>query len=414
MTRKLLALGALGLALGGCPTQNLVENCGDGQDNDGNGQTDCEDADCAAFEACLAEVCDDGVDNNGNGDIDCAEATCAGQAGCLEQGNCADNQDNDLDGQTDCDDADCDAAANCREQGNCSDLEDNDGDGQTDCDDADCDADPACQVGNNCNDGVDNDGDILVDAADPACIAGEADEATNDNQCTDNIDNDFDGAVDECGAAGREADAARLSDLTLLGPRDLVFTDQNNNPTANGQPLITIENNVSSNDPEFKEGCFTGTGTRKTLRWNTIIKNVGDGNLNTPNNLIVGDTSDHQPLWNNNNQLGGLQFSGWTRSFLLDAAGNVVASGHKPSFCMIDFDPQDTGIQQNFNDCGNGQGITEGLADIYNLNLACQFIDITNVPPAPNYTLRVEVNFTHQLPESDYTNNVTEFSVVVP
>lgn len=57
---------------------------------------------------------------------------------------CDDGEDNDEDGATDCEDTDCAAAANCVEAGNCADEIDNDGNGDTDCDDAACADDEAC------------------------------------------------------------------------------------------------------------------------------------------------------------------------------------------------------------------------------------------------------------------------------
>ena len=74
-----------------CPQSatNPVERCGDGIDNDGNGQTDCADLMCANNVVCsatTAEVCDDQVDNDGNGQVDCADAACASFPVCQSTG----------------------------------------------------------------------------------------------------------------------------------------------------------------------------------------------------------------------------------------------------------------------------------------------------------------------------------------
>ncbi|MEQ1564501.1 MAG: M4 family metallopeptidase [Myxococcota bacterium] len=60
------------------------EVCDDGIDNDGDGDADCFDSECAADPACetSVEVCDDGVDNDGDGDADCFDAECAGEPSC--------------------------------------------------------------------------------------------------------------------------------------------------------------------------------------------------------------------------------------------------------------------------------------------------------------------------------------------
>ncbi len=58
--------------------------------------------------------------------------------------------DDDCDGATDCNDADCAADPACvctpdeTPEVTCDDGNDNDCDGLTDCDDSDCDGDPAC------------------------------------------------------------------------------------------------------------------------------------------------------------------------------------------------------------------------------------------------------------------------------
>ncbi len=61
------------------------EICDDGADNDGDGDTDCDDSDCADDAACpQPEVCGDGVDNDGDGDIDCLDADCEGNIACVD------------------------------------------------------------------------------------------------------------------------------------------------------------------------------------------------------------------------------------------------------------------------------------------------------------------------------------------
>ena len=86
------------------------EDCGDGTDNDGDGNTDCSDSDCSDSESCV-EDCYDGIDNDGDTFVDCDDADCAGQ--CTE--DCTDNIDNDGDGAVDCDDTDCAGAPACED-----------------------------------------------------------------------------------------------------------------------------------------------------------------------------------------------------------------------------------------------------------------------------------------------------------
>ncbi|MBQ1924708.1 MAG: hypothetical protein II180_01150, partial [Proteobacteria bacterium] len=67
------------------PVKGVPENtealCSDGVDNDDNGKTDCEEADCQWFEMCAPSggaenteaLCTDGIDNDNNGKADCEE-----------------------------------------------------------------------------------------------------------------------------------------------------------------------------------------------------------------------------------------------------------------------------------------------------------------------------------------------------
>ena len=65
------------------------------------------------------------------------------------------------------------------------------------------------------------------------------------------------------------------------------------------------------------------------------------------------------------------------------------------------------------------QGISMGWTDIYEAELDCQWIDITDVEPG-DYTLHIEVNYprakegTPTLVERDYDNNVLEVGVTIP
>lgn len=83
-------------------------DCTDGEDDDWDGLTDCDDPDCR-IEVCLS--CFDGVDNDGDGDADCHDADCAAGEGC--QRLCDDGLDNDGDGRADCDDSDCAGSTAC-------------------------------------------------------------------------------------------------------------------------------------------------------------------------------------------------------------------------------------------------------------------------------------------------------------
>jgi hypothetical protein len=65
-----------------CACTNQPEVCGDGTDNDCDGATDCDDANCSAAPGCEApaEVCGDCIDNDFDGLVDYEDSDC-----CAEQ-----------------------------------------------------------------------------------------------------------------------------------------------------------------------------------------------------------------------------------------------------------------------------------------------------------------------------------------
>ncbi len=141
----------LTLTAGGPP----AELCGNALDDDGDRQTDCQDADCAAEPACASppvEVCGNGADEDGDLAIDCDDTDCS--ASCVEI--CNNGQD---------DDGDCIADDGCTEE--CDNDYDDNQDGLTDCEDPECAASPLCiEI---CDNAIDDDNDGLLDCYDSAC-----------------------------------------------------------------------------------------------------------------------------------------------------------------------------------------------------------------------------------------------------
>ncbi|XP_029005297.1 lysyl oxidase-like 5a [Betta splendens] len=89
---------------------------------------------------------------------------------------------------------------------------------------------------------------------------------------------------------------------------------------------------------------------------------------------------------------------------LLDVStGQKVAEGHKASFCLEDTSC-DPGVRRRFACTAHTQGLGPGCYDTYHANIDCQWIDITDVPPG-NYVLKVTVNPSRLVRESDFSNN---------
>lgn len=171
---------------------------------------------------------------------------------------------------------------------------------------------------------------------------------------------------------------------------------------------------------------------RDLLRFSTEVANIGDG----PLELYGGATSgDSQVVLQRIYRSGGFQdvvggefvfhpahghihFEGFATYDLVNDNGQVVASGGKTSFCLVN-------IRQPFpfissaaslthgrggNSCGQIQGISAGYSDVYSSSLPDQWIDITNVPDG-NYWLRVTADPDNALREENDNNNSDQIRI---
>lgn len=94
---------------------------------------------------------------------------------------------------------------------------------------------------------------------------------------------------------------------------------------------------------------------------------------------------------------------------LLDQSHRAVAEGHKASFCLEDTSC-DPGHYRRYACTSHTQGLSPGCYDTYSADIDCQWIDITDVSPG-KYILKVTVNPRHQVPESNFNNNVARCDV---
>ncbi|MCX4242765.1 lysyl oxidase family protein [Paraliomyxa miuraensis] len=165
------------------------------------------------------------------------------------------------------------------------------------------------------------------------------------------------------------------------------------------------------NSCEILEGCVPEPGWRRLLRFDTRTPNAGS------RDLALGVPSNHPDLFHWSECHGHYHFDGYAYYDLLDGMGNVVATGHKQAFCLLDWSPWAWNDFGGDYTCSN-QGISLGWEDVYGSYLDCQYVDITDVPPG-DYVLRVSVN--QPLPEAavaplierDYDNNVLEVPVTI-
>ncbi len=176
---------------------NLVEDCDNGVDDNGDGFVDCSDWQCRSLDKCdvshcsaencgefwcseakicQPEVCDNKSDDNGDGKVDCDDPQCAEFTACLHE-ICDNQKDDNGDGKVDCDDDECQQADACNQE-ICGNRVDDNGDGKVDCDDPKCADEPMCQV-EICDDQIDNNVNMLTDCDDPACAEAEVCQASD-------------------------------------------------------------------------------------------------------------------------------------------------------------------------------------------------------------------------------------------
>ena len=136
------------------------------------------------------------------------------------------------------------------------------------------------------------------------------------------------------------------------------------------------------------EGVVGGSGYRRLLRFDTVIMNMGDGDLvvgnrSDPNNPYAGYFVFHECH-------GHYHIEDFSVYELWSLDGKtLVTDATKQGFCMEDnikYGPN----KSNGYGCVN-QGITSGWGDWYYKQLVGQWIDITGVP-AGEYLLRVTIN----------------------
>lgn len=194
------------------------------------------------------------------------------------------------------------------------------------------------------------------------------------------------------------------------------------------------------------EGGIT-PGWRTLLRFTVSTPNIGTADL------IVGDPNEHVAANDGLFELAEchhhFHFKHYALYELVDPVTGQVWRASKQGFCMTDsqkyqgFDGQ-ANSNATYTECGapgvpGNQGISVGWADIYVWRLQGQFFVLDGgdgQPPVPpgEYVLRVTVNpgfvpaagepcrfadplhpgVCHQLPESDFENNITQITVTIP
>jgi len=152
---------------------------------------------------------------------------------------------------------------------------------------------------------------------------------------------------------------------------------------------------------EIVEGCVGGAGNRRLLRFDATIANLGGADLvlgAAPPAGVSGGAFVWSACHMHHHVPGFADYA------LVDDDGEIL-SAHKQAFCLRDDLRVGTSESHGF-DCTN-QGISAGWADLYQAQLPCQWIDITDVDPGL-YTLRITVNPSGAFPDADRANDALD------
>jgi hypothetical protein len=264
------------------------------------------------------------------------------------------------------------------------------------------------------------------DAEPPACVSDDAASAQSQP-----AGDDSDGAAAEpSGGQGGESggDGAGEADASgdpSNGSGDPAAGDGDGPPDEGTSPpepealpdliidgaylTATIEQDIVDASADlclFNEGCVTGDGPRRVVRFGTRSANVGTADV------VVGAPLADNPLWEFDACHEHFHFEGYARYDLIDAAtGAVLPIGNKNGFCLQDLDVWTSSAQCDRYNC-DYQGISVGCADVYTPDLDCQWIDITDVAPG-NYELVVTVNTDGSIRELSTLNNTASVSLEI-
>jgi hypothetical protein len=237
------------------------------------------------------------------------------------------------------------------------------------------------------------------------------------------------------------ARAGSTDPLDLDGLPDLIV-DQ----AALRQHWIVRVEDFDASTCSVIEGGVT-PGTHPIVRFTVSTPNIGDADL------FIGDPNAHvaanDGLYELDTCHGHYHFRHYALYELVDPGTGHVWRAAKRGFCMVDIEKYGVYAGSNnnpyhFRNCGlqgvpGYQGISKGWADVYWWKLGGQYFVLDGgdgqayVPPG-KYIIRITVNpgfvptggepcrsgdplhpgICHQLPESNFENNVAEVRITIP
>lgn len=240
-----------------------------------------------------------------------------------------------------------------------------------------------------------------------------------------------------CSVAGFAGDN---KDIDLDGMPNLIVDEK-----MLGSQWVVRDENLAASFCSVIEGGVT-PGLRRLVRFTVMTPNIGDADI------FVGDPQVHvdagDGLFEFAECHAHYHFRHYALYELVDPVTGQVWRAAKRGFCMLDTDPVPTsdGNEQPraaiFRSCGSTnhpgfQGISHGWADTYRFFLGGQYFvldggDGQPIVPPGIYKIRITVNppfkagrrepcphvdsagLCHQLPESNYADNVGEVLINIP
>jgi Lysyl oxidase len=213
------------------------------------------------------------------------------------------------------------------------------------------------------------------------------------------------------GSTGKQ----RLPDLTVwVSPEDGFLYNwyiDRNEPLMPGRTLLRLSNTIVNQGKgalELRPGEVNSEGKQEVFQ--RIFNDDG-----TFTDRLAG-TFIYHPEHAHTHFEDFAQYN--LRSVTADnGVGDVVASGDKVSFCLLDVKKYTESIHgsartQHYRTCELFQGISVGWADVYHSGLADQWIDITDVPDG-QYWLESVVDPSNRIVESNDSNNVARILITL-
>jgi hypothetical protein len=203
---------------------------------------------------------------------------------------------------------------------------------------------------------------------------------------------------------------AQLPDLTPWADEHLgLMYDWTVETRSDGRALLLLSTataNVGAGPLELRGGAAHENGTQDVFQ----RIELSDG---THEERLAGEFEYHP-------EHDHVHFAGFAEYNLREitanqGVGDVVATGGKTSFCVLDLLDYDLTLPgapdaRVFDSCDTTQGLSVGWADIYDRELPDQWIDVTGVSDG-EYWLEVVVDPENRLLEGDESNNAVRILI---